>query len=174
MEDEKKRLTAVLEQLNNDMRGLEQNVKRLDEENKSMAEKINTASVFVASEVKLTPVTVRNSKEVETGDARKTSKFVISFTVQNNITENPNAEIVIVIIQPNGQVLQNSVWDAGSFDTRNDGRKNYTMKMKFDYQKGEPKHLVFSLNADNYQKGNYTMQLYHNGVQIGRVVKTLS
>ena len=173
MEEEKKRLTSVLEQLNNDMRGLEQNAKRLDEENKILTEKINLASVFVASEIKFTPVTVKNSKEQETSDAKKTSKLIISFTVQNNISESANAEIIIIVTQPDGQVLQNSVWDAGSFETRNEGRKTYSLKMKFEYQKGEPKHLLFSLNADTYQKGNYTLQIYHNGILIGKTVKTL-
>jgi predicted nuclease with TOPRIM domain len=173
MEAEKKRLTAVLEQLNNDMKGLEQNAKRLDEENKSLIEKINIASVFVASEIKLTPVTVKNSKEQETNDAKKTTKFIISFTVQNNISENTNAEVIIIVTQPDGQVLQNSVWDAGSFETRNEGRKNYSLKMKFEYQKGEPKHLLFSLNADSYQKGSYILQVYHNGILIGKTIKTL-
>jgi predicted nuclease with TOPRIM domain len=174
MEEEKKRLTGMLEQLNNDMKGLEQNVKRLDEENKTLTEKINMASGFVASEIKFTPVTLKNSKELETSDAKKTNKFIISFNVQNNISENNNAEVIIIVTQPDGQVLQNSVWDAGSFETHNEGRKNYTVKMRFEYQKGEPKHLLFTLDADSYQKGNYTLQIYHNGILIGKAVKTLS
>jgi len=173
MEEEKKRLTDVLDQLNNDMKGLEQNIKRLGDENKTLTEKINVASIFVASEVKLTPVTVKDQREQETNQAKKTTKFVISFNVQNNISESNEAEVVIVIVKPDGQVLQNSVWDAGSFETRNEGRKNYTLKMKFDYQKGEPKHLLFSLNADKYEKGNYNLQIYHNGVMIGKTTKTL-
>ena len=174
MEDEKKRLTNVMEQLNNDMKGLEQNIKRLDDENKSLTEKINVASIFVASEIRLTPVMVKDQKEQETNQSKKTSKFVISFNVQNNISESSDAEVVIVVTKPDGQVLQNSVWDAGSFETRNEGRKNYTLKMKFDYQKGEPKHLLFSLNADKYEKGNYSLQIYHNGVMIGKTTKILS
>jgi predicted nuclease with TOPRIM domain len=174
MEEEKKRLTGMLEQINNDMKGLEQNVKRLDEENKALAEKINMASVFVVSEIKFTPVTLKNSREQETSDAKKTNKFIISFNVQNNISENNNAEVIIIVTQPDGQVLQNSVWDAGSFEARNEGRKSYTMKMRFEYQKGESKHLLFTLDADSYQQGNYTLQIYHNGILIGKTVKTLS
>lgn len=174
MEEEKKRLTDMLDQVNNDMKGLEQNVKRLDQENKTLAEKINMASVFVASEIRFTPVTLKNSKEQETAEAKKTNKFVISFNVQNNISENNYAEVVIVVTQPDGQVLQNSVWDAGTFEARNEGRKNYTMKMRFEYEKGESKHLLFSLNAEDYQNGNYTLQIYHNGILIGKSTKTLS
>ncbi|MBK5270736.1 MAG: hypothetical protein JJE22_06960, partial [Bacteroidia bacterium] len=173
MEKEKQRLSTVLDQLSDDMKGLEQNAKRLIDENKLLTEKINLASIFVASEVMLTPVTVKNDRELETSIAKKTSKFVISFTVQNNISENPNAEVVIIVTQPDGSVLQNSVWDAGSFETRNEGRKNYSLKFKFEYQKGEPKDLIFSLNADSYSKGNYMLQIYHNGILIGKAVKYL-
>lgn len=173
MEDERIRLTGILEQLNNDMKDLEQNAKKLNEENKTLIEKINLASVFVASEVKLIPITVKNDKELETNDARKTTKLIISFTVQNNISESPNAEVIIIVTQPNGQVLQNSAWDGGIFETKNGGRKTYSLKLKFEYQKGEAKHLIFSLNADDYEKGNYSLQIYHNGLLIGKAIKTL-
>ena len=58
-------------------------------------------------------------------------------------------------------------------DTRNDGRKTFTQKLRFEYLKGEPKRLLFSLNADTYQKGNYNMQVYHNGLMIGKTSRTL-
>ena len=85
-----------------------------------------------------------------------------------------NAEIVIVIIEPDGHILQNSVWESGSFDTKTEGKKNYTRKMRFDYTKGEQKALIFSLNADSYQKGTYLLQIWHNGLKIGEIEKILS
>lgn len=173
IEEEKKRLNGVLEQLTVDMKGLEQNIKRLGEENKSLTEKVNLASLFVASELRLSAVAVKNLKEEEISQAKKISKLIVSFSVQNNINEYNNAEVIVIVTQPDGQVLQNDIWESGSFDTRNKGKKNYTMKMRFEYHKGESRHLIFSLNADSYQKGNYTMQVYHNGTLIGQVVKTL-
>ncbi|MBL0334256.1 MAG: hypothetical protein IPP73_02690 [Chitinophagaceae bacterium] len=47
------------------------------------------------------------------------------------------------------------------------------MKLRFDYQKGENKHLMFNLNAEEVQRGNYTLQLYQNGYLIGQAVKVL-
>ena len=76
-------------------------------------------------------------------------------------------------LQPDGRVLKNSEWDSGSFNTP-DGKKIYSYKLSFNYAKGEQKQLLFSLKADKYQKGNYTMQVYYNGIMIGRVSKTLS
>ncbi len=174
MEEDQKRLNLVMEQLNGDMRGLEQSIQQLGEENKVLTEKINLASVFVASELRFSAVTVRGSREVETSNARKTEKFVISFLVQNNVNQYAGAEVHVVITGPDGRVVRNRGMESFSMDTKNEGRKEYTMKLRFDYEKGEQKRHIFSVNADKYPKGNYLLQVYHNGYVIGQAMKTLS
>ncbi len=175
MEEEKQRLNDVLAQLSGDFNGLQQTMKKLDAENKMLAEKVNQASVFVASELKLVPITLKNDKEIETNVAKKASKFVISFAVQNNINEYNNADVFVVITQPDGQIVKNDdVWESTTTSTANGSKISYTRKVRFDYEKGETKHLFFSVNADEYLKGNYTVQLYHNGYAIGQTSKTLN
>lgn len=172
MEDERKRLNSILDQLSNEMKGLEQNVKRLDDENKSLVEKINIASTFVAAEMRFAAIDIRSSKEQETSQAKKADKFIASFIVQNNINDYSNAEIFISVIQPDGQTLQSQVWDSGTMPSRS-GQKDYTRRVKFEYNKGEQKRVIFSLEPGSFQKGNYTVQLYHNGIMIGETVRTL-
>lgn len=174
MEDERKRLTALLDQLNGNMKGMEETARKLGDENKILTEKIGLASLFIPSEVQLSAVAVNDDKELETTQAKKAEKFVLSFKVQNNITDYSDAEIFVVIIQPDGKVLSNEVWDSNMFDTRKEGKKNFTIKIRFEYNKGEVKSLLFTLNANLYQKGNYIMQIYHNGAKIGQTTKTLS
>jgi myosin heavy subunit len=174
IEEEKKQITAMLDKVNVQVKGLENTNEQLGQENKVLTEKVHQASAFYASDVRLSPVTVKNDKEQETNSAKKTSKLVISFAVQNNIAEYSDAEVFVVITQPDGKLLTNDVWESAStIDTKNEGRKRYTRKIKFEYQKGESKTLSFSINADEYQKGTYTVQLYHNGYMIGRSSKTL-
>lgn len=174
IEEEKKQITAMLDKVNVQVKGLENTNEQLGQENKVLTEKVNQASAFYASDVRLSPVTVKNDKEQETNSAKKTSKLVISFAVQNNIAEYRDAEVFVVITQPDGKLLTNDVWESAStIDTKNEGRKRYTRKIKFEYQKGESKTLSFSINADEYQKGTYTVQLYHNGYMIGQAVKSL-
>lgn len=174
MEQEKEQLNNVMAQLSGEITGLQQNMKRLDEENKTLTAKINMASVFVASEIILSPVTVRNGKEQETSSAKKTSKLIVSFTVQNNITQYENADMYIVVTQPDGTILSNDdVWDSSSMTLDNGTKIPFTRKIRFEYIKGESKKLVFSLNAEEYLKGVYTLQLYHKGYMIGQVMKTL-
>lgn len=173
IEEEKKQISEVLDKVNVQVKNLETNVQQLDKENKVLSEKVNLAAVFVASEVKFSPVTVKNDKEVETNLVKKASKLVIAFTVQNNVNDFDNAEVYIVVTQPDGKVLRNDIWESSSFDMYNGGRKSYSLKMRFEYHKGEAKQIIFSMNPEDYITGTYALQLYHHGHMIGQVMKTL-
>ena len=166
--DERAKLNGVLSQLNGEMNSLQQNMQKVSDENRDLTQKINDASVFIASEIKFAAVNVKNDeKESETTQQKKANKFVTSFTVQNNILDLQTAEVVVVVTDPSGKSLNTEVWDAGSIETKTDGRKTYTRKVKFEYNKGEAKHLIFSLEPDSFEKGTYKLSLYHNGIRIG-------
>jgi hypothetical protein len=81
--------------------------------------------------------------------------------------------MVVVILQPNGQVLKTSGWESGTFNTA-DGKKIYSYKFNFNYSRGEAKKLAFTLKTGSLVKGNYTMAVYYNGQMIGKTVKTFS
>ena len=174
LESEKKDLSARLDQMTGEVSSLQQNIRRLDDENKSLTEKIKLASTFVSSALHFTAINVMSDKEQETSLARKADKFVASFVLQNNFNEFMNAEVMIVITEPDGSVLQSSTWDSGSFETKTEGKKNYTRKVRFDYTKGEQKALIFTLDVAPFQKGTYTLQIWHNGILVGTINKTLS
>jgi uncharacterized phage infection (PIP) family protein YhgE len=173
IEQEKNRLNGMMETLTGEITGLQQNMKRVEDENRVLVDKLNLASTFFASDLKLSPVTVRNEKEEETSQAKKVSKLVVSFSVQNNVSDDPGSEVYVVITQPDGKVIRNDVWETGTMNTRTEGKKSYTQKLRFEYLKGSVKPILFSINAPEYQKGNYAMQVYHNGMMIGKVSKTL-
>ena len=40
-------------------------------------------------------------------------------------------------------------------------------------KKSEAKQMTFSINADAYQTGAYSLQLYHKGYKVGQTSKTL-
>jgi len=174
IEEEKRQISAVLDNVTEQMKGLEGNVQQLTKENKILSEKITAASAFNALNVSLLPVTLKNNRERETNDANKVTKLIISFAVQNNIIEETDAEVFVIVTQPDGSVLKSDVWEAFSIDTKSEGKKSYTRKVRFEYEKGERKNLIFSLNADDYMKGNYKLQVYHKGYMIGQTTKMLN
>lgn len=174
IEEEKQQIAAALDKANVQVKDLEASNVQLDQQNKVLTEKVNQASAFFVSDVKLLPVMVKNDKEQETNQAKKTSKMVVSFAVQNNIADYHDAEVYVIITQPDGTLLTNDVWESASMiDTKEEGKRRYTRKIKFEYLRGESKQLSFSINADEYQKGTYMLQLYHNGYLIGKTIKIL-
>ncbi len=184
IEQENKRLFAMLNQLSGSMNERNPvNAKQVVFEERSPNEKTksvlnpitsNASNLFIASDLRLSALTITdNNKEIETSQAIQTDKLAGAFTLKNDLSPNYNAEVVVVVLQPDGRVLQKSSWESGTFSS-NEGKKVYSCKMRFDYTKGESKKLVFSLVNDNYMRGNYIMQIYYNGLLIGKLSKILS
>ena len=137
-------------------------------------EKLSPAySTFTASDMRLFAVANADDKETETNAAEKAEKLTGAFTVTNFNSALTNAEMMVVVIKPDGKVLKGSGWDSGTFTTA-DGKKIYSYKFNFTYSKGEAKRLAFTLRGGSFSKGNYSMEVYQNGLVIGKVVKTLS
>ena len=173
VEEENKRLYAMIQQLSKE-KSPEQNVLPVVFDTKPVSNRSTIpVSVFQAYDLHLSAVMVIDDKELETFQAMQTDKFVGSVVVKNNNAINNVAEIFIVVLQPDGHVLQKSAWESGTFETL-DGKKIYSCKLRFDYIRGEPKKLLFLLSTDKYMKGNYTMQVYYNGSLIGKMYKTLT
>jgi len=169
VETENKKLKAILEEMARETQGIEQNTRLVEKENKNLITKVNALVSVKAADLNLSALA--NNDQQETTEAGQTEKLVGSFTVKSNMSS--KCDIVVVVVQPDGQVLQKSAWESGSFET-SEGKKIYSCKLRCETSKGEIKQLNFSLTAEKYLKGNYTMQIYHNGVLIGRMNKTLS
>lgn len=130
------------------------------------------AAAFAASDLRLQAVYASDEGEQETTVAEDAEKLNGYFVIKGPAIQQGFAVVHVVVIQPNGQVLKNSAWESGAFETA-EGRKIYSYQVRFDYAKGETKPLRFSLGSDRFMQGNYTMQLYHNGHVIGKLTKTL-
>jgi hypothetical protein len=131
-------------------------------------------SVFLASEVRMTPLHVTDDTESETDQADNTNKLLISFSVKNSTNDLSNAEVFAVITQPDGKVLQTDQWESATINTHDYGKKTYTRRMRFQYQKGELKQLQLTIKPEDYEKGNYRLQVFHNGYLIGETNRRLN
>jgi predicted nucleic acid-binding Zn-ribbon protein len=174
LEAERTRLNGILDQLNDQMKGLQDNIQKITQENKELSETINEASTFIASELYLSAVTTRpGKKEMETKAANKANKFILSFTLQNNITKNDSYDVYVVITQPDKKVLQTDMWGADYFVSKTEGTKPYTGKIHFEYNTGEKKKILYTVQPDNFLPGTYVFQVYQNGVALGETTKQL-
>ena len=175
LETERTRLNGVLAQLNDEMKGLQENIEKMTNENKELTQTINEASTFIASDIHLSVVTTKSAnKETEVTSARKADKMIFSFTLQNNIASTASYDVYVVIVQPDNKVLQTDVWGADHFDSKTEGAKAYTTKIHFEYNKGERKKILYTIQPDNFLSGTYVMQVYQNGVPLGETSKQLN
>ncbi len=142
-------------------------------EQKQTLEKPNPSGVLTISDLNIVGLTSDDINLTETDIADNLNRFSGSFLVRNNLSQNAFGEVMVVIIQPNGKVLQSSSWDSGTFETK-DGRKIYTSKVKFDCNKGELKKIPFSVSSNQYEKGNYQVLLYQNGNLITKISKSFN
>ena len=172
VDNENKKLNEVLNEISKAERNTDKNTNPATIVKTANPERPNPVfSAFTASDMRLAAVT--NTDENETALAEKTDKLTGTFTVMNFNSQLTNAEMMVVVIKPDGKILKGSGWDAGTFTTP-EGKKIYSYKFNFSYSRGEAKRLAFSLKGGTLSKGNYTMEVYHNGLMIGRVIKSLS
>lgn len=169
IENENKRLHALLEQFskNNNNTAIP-DTRPVEEAAVKTATENSNSAVFSASELRLAAA---SENDAEVSNAEETEKFVGSFVVRNSLNQG-SGEVMLVLIQPDGKVLRNA-WESGSFEA-DGGKKIYSRKIKFDYNKGEAHRLNFSVPLDSCQKGTYTLHVYSKGKVIGRVVKVMS
>ena len=171
IDDQNKRLTGKVNQLTNEIKSEEQNIKT--EPEAKMLTKLNmAASTVTILQLRLSAVAVNDGGEHETTLAEQTEKLAGSFTAKNNFSQANDAEIFVVVQQPDGHVMQGSAWESGAFETRN-GRMIYSTKLNFENPQEASKHVSFFLSSDAYQKGVYALQLYSKGIMIGKTYKTL-
>jgi hypothetical protein len=172
IEEENRRLSALLAQLAQSPRNADIPVRQEAGTRTVNTKAPSAAPVFAASDLRLQAVYASDEGEQETTVADDAEKLNGSFVVKGSAIQQGFAVVHVVVIQPNGQVLKNSAWESGAFETA-EGRKIYSYQLRFDYAKGETKPLRFSLGGDRFMQGNYIMQLYYNGHVIGKLTKAL-
>jgi len=112
-----------------------------------------------------------NKSQAVTNLATDAERLTGSF--QMNIKPyNTNHSVYVVVIQPNGKVLNAGKSQNKTFNSQS-GKKLYSAVIHFDNKKDNGTRLSFSIDVTNLQKGKYVMQIYHQGVMIGRLTKTL-
>jgi predicted nucleic acid-binding Zn-ribbon protein len=171
---ENQELTANNTQLTTEKQVLEQNLQATTTEKNDLSQTVDVGSTFSASNIQITPVNEKKSgKEKTTTSAKRVDKLVVSFDVENRIAKSGPADMYIMVTAPNGQVISDAAQGSGTLTTRTDGDKTYTSKVPVDYTQGTRKAVQFPIRQNDFLKGDYKIEIYHNGFKIGEGVRTL-
>ncbi len=171
---ENQELTANNTQLSTEKQVLEQNLTTSTTEKEALAQTVDVGSTFSASNIQITPVNEKKSgKEKTTSTAKRVDKLVVSFDVENRIAKSGPAEMYIMVTAPDGKVISDPALGSATLTTRTDGDKMFTAKVPVDYEQGTRKALSFPIRQEDFQRGDYKIEVYHNGFKIGEGIRTL-
>ncbi|MFT3935498.1 MAG: hypothetical protein QM726_17865 [Chitinophagaceae bacterium] len=137
--------------------------------------KVDIASTFNASNITITPINEKkNGREKVTTTAKRVDKLVIGFDVDNRIVQSGTADIYVCITGPDGKPVTVEALGSGTFTTRDEGDKLFTAKVPIEYEAGKKKNVQFAWKQNSdFQRGNYKIEIYHNGFKIGEGTREL-
>lgn len=79
----------------------------------------------------------------------------------------------IMVTAPDGKVVADPSLGSGTLTTRTDGDKPFTTKVPIEYEQGTRKAVQFPIRQEDFQRGDYKIEIYHNGFKIGEGIRTL-
>jgi len=171
---ENQELNANNSQLTSEKQVLEQNLQTSSLEKEALAQTVDVGSTFSASNIQITPVNEKKSgKEKTTSSAKRVDKLVVSFDVENRIAKSGPADMYIMVTAPDGKVISDPSLGSATLTTRADGDKAFTTKVPVEYEQGTRKAVQFPIRQQDFQRGDYKIEIYHNGFKIGEGVRTL-
>ncbi|KIC90023.1 hypothetical protein [Flavihumibacter sp. ZG627] len=197
------RAKKLISTMNEKVAGLEQEVARLTTENTQLntdltTEKVKTsqlttdltttttqkqelektvdiASTLNAYNISITPINEKSGgKEKVTSTAKRVDKLVISFDVDNRIAPAGSAEVYVLVTGPDGKPVSQEALGSGTFTTREEGDKPFTAKVPVKIETGKKTPVEFAWKqGSDFQRGNYKIEIYHNGFKIGEGTREL-
>ena len=171
---ENQEFTANNTQLTTEKQVLEQNLQTSSAEKEALTQTVDVGSTFSASNIQITPVNEKKSgKEKTTSTAKKVDKLVVSFDIENRIARSGPADMYIMVTAPDGKVVTNTELGSSTLTTRTDGDREFTTKVPVEYEQGTRKAVSFPIRQEEFQRGDYKIEVYHNGFKIGEGVRTL-
>ena len=144
---------------------------------KTLETTIETASILHASDFKMEAINKKKNllgkdKEVETGKAKKADFIKFSFDLdENRVSESGEKVIYICVYKPNGSIAGNN----SKFKLSTGAEKGYTTSKTISYKQGEKVNDIATqwIPSEDFEKGNYKVEVYHMGYNIGSENVTL-
>lgn len=100
--------------------------------------------------------------------------FSISFQLKNMTAVSGTASVYIVVRDPMGNTVQDDEWIAGVFTAKAEGTKKYSRRLNWDFAKSESRRFTTTVPVKSFTDGTYQLQVYCNGVRLGKADVTLN
>ncbi|KIC94943.1 hypothetical protein [Flavihumibacter solisilvae] len=182
LEQEVARLTTENQQLNTDLTSektkttqLTSDLATTTSQKVELEQKVDVASTLNAYNIAITPINEKKGgKEKVTSTAKRVDKLVISFDVDNRIAPAGQSDVYVLVTGPDGKPVSQETLGSGTFTTREEGDRPFTAKVPVKIETGKKTPVEFAWKpGENFQRGNYKIEIYHNGFKIGEGTREL-
>ncbi|MBL1231431.1 MAG: hypothetical protein CMD31_03825 [Flavobacteriales bacterium] len=168
------KLTDENKTVKNQLSNEQKKAQELTEKNENLNTLVTVASHLKTLNLTSYGVKVKNDNTGKEMDrAKKVDKIRTSFTVQKNTITKPGKKIIYVrILTPDGRVLSEKTDDSNKFDF-NGVRGLYSSKKEIDYKNEDMQVTIDWVKIDEFPVGEYNVEVYADGVDIGKTKFTL-
>ncbi len=135
--------------------------------NEELAQTLNRAKVLYPTNVKASGVKVRSSgKIIETSRHRRAQQVRVCFTIpKNDILDYGTQKFYVKVVNPKGDVI-----GSNEVITTEDGEINVSAQEEIVYENKALDVCIFVKPQDKDKeivKGDYSVEIYHNGNKVG-------
>lgn len=169
-----KELRAEKEVVQGELKSEKNRTQNLTKENEGLTSKVTIASYLKTVSLKSYGVKVKSDNTGKELDrAKKIDKIRTEFSVlKNEITPPGEKWIYVRILSPDGKVLSEKTDDSNKFDF-NGVKGLYSAKKMINYQNQEMSVTIDWKKIDEFPVGEYNVEVYADGVDIGKTKFTL-
>lgn len=158
-----KKLSAENVKVKSDLKNTTLRAEAAEEDAKALSAMVKKGQVVAAREIELVNV---KKNEKETARIKRARKLKIDFTLVSNNIANPGDRTVYArLIGPDGYLLTSNTNDLFEFNGEKIG---YTSSRVIDYQNTDLKVSVYLEGVKDLEKGTYTVEIYMDGMLIGK------
>jgi soluble cytochrome b562 len=163
------RLTKENKVVKNRLTSEKDRTKNLTKQNEGLTDLVTVASHLKTTALKSYGVRVKsNNTGKESDRAKKIGKIRTTFTVlKNDITKPGKKWIYTRILTPDGKVLSEKTDDSNKFDF-NGVRGFYSSKKQIDYKNQQQAIQIDWNKTEDFPIGEYNVEIYSDGVDIGK------
>ncbi len=167
-------LRAEKEVVQGELQSEKNKTENLSKENQGLTNKVTIASYLKTMALKSVGVKLKSDNTGKENDrAKKIDKIRTTFTLlKNEITPPGDKWIYIRILSPDGKVLSEKTDDSNKFDF-NGVKGLYSAKKQVNYQNQEMSVTIDWKKIEEFPVGEYNVEVYADGVDIGKTKFTL-
>ena len=164
-----KELFTENKQLKTQKNVLNDSINRLATKKDELASKVAIASQLKVENVSFLAVNSKGKERESPFKNRQLAKLKVEFNLaENKVAPIEGKKIIIRVIDENGQVIFDVAKGSGTF-MLNNKEEFYTAQQEILFDNTRQKLTFFYTKGSDYASGNYSVEIYADGYQMGTV-----